>query len=157
MKHAIGLIWLANPNQGRSSFSHNVWSSWEHLTHYQLWWFLCSLNGHIDLLNYVDYWTWKGHHILNLQPNIFQTHVFLFLFLDRVPLKYRGMIKISNGLRHLYLNLHQIKLSNIWVSLHSITVYWVVKMWHPSFFNIVASIVVHIHSRVQRGHLLVSL
>ena len=59
--------WLANLNQGRSHFAHDIQSSYEYLIHYQ------SEDSYAHEMiipsppypNYVDCWTQNGYHNLS--------------------------------------------------------------------------------------------
>jgi hypothetical protein len=50
VRHAITTRWLANPNRGKHTFSHNLWSSCEHLIHYQGEDFCAQINPSIMLI-----------------------------------------------------------------------------------------------------------
>ena len=95
-QHAISTRWLLNAIRGCSHFTHSFWSPYEYLSHCQSE----DFHAHYMLIylpapppNYVTYWTYNGHHILSMQTNLFQKHVFFVSTLgvtpNHVPLKYR--------------------------------------------------------------------
>ena len=50
MKHAISKKWLANQNQARTTFPHNLWSSYGELIYY----LHGDSHAHIGFPNHVD-------------------------------------------------------------------------------------------------------
>ena len=95
---------VANPTQGRSHFPHTFQNSYVYLIITKMDILSCSLHGHIDSPDHVDYGIQNSYQILNTQSNPVSTLVFLLFVLgatlNHTPLKCKFPSKWRDQTRH---------------------------------------------------------